>query len=154
MIRKAEAKDLGKINELLGEVLEIHAKIRPDIFISGTKKYEDEELLEIFADPESPVFVYEKEGEVLGYTFCQLMKRPHPTNMQDILTLYIDDLCVDEKARGMHIGKALYEYVIDYAKQKGCYNVTLNVWEGNDSARKFYEKVGFGIQKTMMEKIL
>ena len=43
-IRRAESRDLDKTLKLLGEVLELHAKIRPDIFISGTTKYTREEL--------------------------------------------------------------------------------------------------------------
>ena len=46
-IRKAEAKDIGRIEELLSEVLEIHARIRPDIFIPGTTKYTPAELEKI-----------------------------------------------------------------------------------------------------------
>ena len=38
-IRKAEEKDILRIIELLGQVLQIHADIRPDIFIPGTTKY-------------------------------------------------------------------------------------------------------------------
>ncbi len=38
-IRKAEKKDIPRILELLGQVLQIHAEIRPDIFIPGTTKY-------------------------------------------------------------------------------------------------------------------
>ena len=34
-IRKAEENDIPRIMELLGQVLEIHADIRPDIFIPG-----------------------------------------------------------------------------------------------------------------------
>ena len=37
-IRKAEEKDIPKIMELLGQVLQIHAEIRPDVFIPGTPK--------------------------------------------------------------------------------------------------------------------
>lgn len=37
-IRKAEKKDIPRILELLGQVLQIHAEIRPDIFIPGTTK--------------------------------------------------------------------------------------------------------------------
>lgn len=74
--------------------------------------------------------------------------------MTDIKTLYIDDLCVDETARGKHIGTSLYEYVLKYAKEQGCYNVTLNVWADNVNAVKFYEKIGLKIQKIGMEKIL
>ena len=72
--------------------------------------------------------------------------------MTDIKTLYIDDLCVDESVRVMHIGRTLYEYVLDYAKMHGYYNVTLNVWADNTNAVKFYEKIGMKIQKIGMEK--
>lgn len=81
--------------------------------------------------------------------------KPNTTKyIQDIKTLYIDDICVDEKARGKHVGKALYEFVRDYAKSKGCNNITLNVWEGNDPALSFYRNMGMKVQKTTMEIIL
>ena len=38
-IRKAEEKDIPRLLALLGQVLQIHAEIRPDIFIPGTTKY-------------------------------------------------------------------------------------------------------------------
>lgn len=43
-VRKAEMRDIPRLTELLSEVLELHAKIRPDIFISGSTKYTGEEL--------------------------------------------------------------------------------------------------------------
>ena len=43
-IRKAEEKDILRIIELLGQVLQIHADIRPDIFIPGTTKYTNDEF--------------------------------------------------------------------------------------------------------------
>ena len=154
-IRRAQDKDIPRVDELLYQVLAIHADIRPDIFIPGTKKYSDEELKELFRDPMHAVFVAEDdEGITAGYCFCELQRPPHTDNMTDILTLYIDDLCVDARYRGQHIGTMLYEHVLAFAKEAGCYNVTLKVWEGNDNARKFYEKAGFGIQKTCMEIIL
>ena len=51
-------------------------------------------------------------------------------------------------------GKDLYEYVLKFAKERGCYNVTLNVWSCNESAMKFYAKCGLVPQKVGMEKIL
>ena len=74
--------------------------------------------------------------------------------LQDIKTLYIDDICVEENARGKHIGKALYEYVRDYAQSIGCNNITLNVWDGNDAALSFYRNMGMKVQKTTMEIVL
>ena len=42
----------------------------------------------------------------------------------------------------------------EYAKKNGFYNITLNVWECNPSARSFYDKMGMTVQKTGMEYIL
>lgn len=50
------------------------------------------------------------------------------TNMVPFKSLFIDDLCVDQHARGQHIGESLFEYVKNEAKRMGCYEVTLNVW--------------------------
>lgn len=153
-IRRAEYKDLKGINNLLCQVLEVHHEIRPDIFRAGTKKYTDEELYEIIKDDLRPVFVADDNGEIEGYAFCVFQNNGNSHVLTDIKTLYIDDLCVNEKARGKHIGKTLYEYVARFAKNEGCYNVTLNVWAGNENAIKFYEKMGLMPQKFGMEKIL
>ena len=154
IIRRAENRDLGKINELLCQVLMVHYNARPDIFKPNAKKYTDEELFEIISDDKRPIFVAEEDGEVMGYAFCIFQQYIDNNILTDIKTLYIDDLCVDESCRGKHIGKKLYEYVIDFAKEKGCYNVTLNVWSANESALNFYEKQGLVPQKIGMEKIL
>ena len=74
--------------------------------------------------------------------------------LTDIKTLYIDDLCVDENLRGRNIGKELYNAAVEFAKENGCYNLTLNVWSCNESAMKFYESCGLVPQKTSMEIIL
>ena len=101
----------------------------------------------------NPIFVYD-DGEVLGHAFCQITDVKSHKLRHDAKTLYIDDICVDEKARGKHVGKALYEFVRDYAKSIGCYNMTLNVWEGNAPALNFYKNMGMKVQKTGMEEII
>lgn len=153
-IRRATALDADTINRLLFQVLKVHSDARPDLFKAGTKKYTDSELLSIMADDSRPIFVAEKDGAVLGYAFCIHQQFMDNNNMTDIKTLYIDDLCVDESARGMHIGTALYEFVLKYAEDNGYYNVTLNVWADNINAVKFYEMLGLKVQKIGMEKII
>ena len=72
-IRKAEEKDIPRILELLGQVLQIHADIRPDIFIPGTTKYKTDELAELLNNEEKPVYVAADESDgCVGYAFCQL----------------------------------------------------------------------------------
>ena len=152
-IRRANKNDIRRIIELLHQVDMVHHVIRPDLFKPNTTKYNEQELEALLGDDSKPVFVFE-DGEVLGHAFCLITEVRDDKLLQDIKTLYIDDICVDETARGRHIGKALYDYVKDYARTIGCYNITLNVWEGNDSARGFYEAMGFGIKETQMEMIL
>lgn len=154
-IRRAKDTDLNGINDLLYQVLMVHHNGRPDLFKANVKKYTDDELLQIIADDEKPIFVgVDEEENVLGYAFCVFQQHKDSHVLTDVKTLYIDDLCVDEKSRGLHIGKQLYEYVLNFAKEQGCYNVTLNVWSCNESAMKFYEKCGLVPQKIGMEKIL
>ena len=155
IIRRAKNGDLSGLNKLLQQVLMVHHNGRPDLFKPNAKKYTEEEIFRIIANDETPIFVaVDDEEEVLGYAFCIFKQFINNEIMTDIKTLYIDDLCVDEEQRGMHIGKQLYEYVLDFAKANGCYNVTLNVWSCNESAMKFYEKCGLVPQKVGMEKIL
>ena len=153
MIRRANKTDIGRIIELLHQVDMVHHVIRPDLFKPYTTKYNEQELEDLFHDDSKPVFVYD-DGTVQGHAFCQITEVRDDKLLQDIKTLYIDDICVDEKARGQHVGKALYEYVHDYARSIGCNHITLNVWEGNDPALSFYKKMGMKVQKTTMEIML
>ena len=152
-IRRATLTDIDGINKLLYEVHKVHSDKRPDLFKVGSKKYTNEELAKIIVDDNRPIFVHVDNDDILGYAFCVFIKN-NSNSLTDILTLYIDDLCVDENARGKKVGTSLYNYVLQFAKDAGCYNVTLNVWACNNSALKFYEKCGLSVQKIGMEKIL
>ena len=153
MVRKACKDDIASIIHLLHQVNMVHHVIRPDLFKPHTTKYDEQELEALLDDDTKPVFVYD-DGQVLGHAFCQLTEVSGHKLLCDVKTLYIDDICVDEAARGRHVGKALYEYVCDYARSIGCHNITLNVWEGNDAAFCFYKNMGMQVQKTGMEMIL
>ena len=154
-IRKAQEKDISRIIELLGQALQIHAEIRPDIFIPDTTKYTEQELAALLKDEKKPIYVAVNEEDVcMGYAFCQMKEQPFSNNMVQFQSLFIDDLCVDRFARGQHIGESLFDYVKQEAKRMGCYEVTLNVWAGNTSAEKFYEKMGMKTKERQLEYIL
>ena len=160
-----------EIDELLRQVLEVHHAGRPDLFKGGVKKYTDEELKAILANDQTPVFVAvapsANDGtdaehnadspatdQVLGYAFCVFQQHLNSNILTDIKTLYIDDLCVDERSRGHHVGSTLYRYVLDFARQSGCHNVTLNVWACNPKAQAFYERMGLTPYHIGMEQVL
>ena len=154
-VRRAQEKDMERIDALLMQVERIHHEGRPDLFRVGRKKYTDEELRELIHDDSRPILVAADEKDaVMGYAFCIFQQYQNHNIMTDIKTLYIDDLCVDETIRGRHIGRTLYDSVLELAREQGCYNVTLNVWSCNESAMKFYEACGLKPQKVGMEVIL
>ncbi len=153
-IRYAETRDIPEIGEILLQVNEVHHVARPDLFKTHSRKYSDAELEAIISDPGRFILVAEENGKIMGYAFCILENHAGSSNFMPIKTLYLDDLCVDEGCRGHHIGTMLYIAVLELAESLGCYNVTLAVWRGNDSARQFYDAMGLDEQKTVLETIL
>lgn len=153
MIRKATARDIPDICRLLEQVLAVHHAGRPDLFRAQGKKYDEQALQEMLAMPDKPIFVYDDEGQVAAYIMCQERADCSPVLMP-VKTLYIDDLCVDKDARGKGIGRQLFEYAKAYAKERGFYNLTLHVWNGNPGAMQFYESLGLKPQFTNLELIV
>jgi len=154
-VRRAEKKDIPRILELLVQVDMVHHNGRPDLFKGPATKYNAEELQEILADDTKPVFVCENDvGLVIGHAFCIHKQVIGDSVLTDVRTLYIDDICVDDAARGTGAGRELYDHVISYAREQGFYNVTLNVWTCNPGAMCFYEAMGLKPQKIGMEMIL
>ena len=151
MIRRAILSDIDRLNDLLYQVQQLHAEQRPDIFRLGAKKYTSEELAAIIADDNTPIFVYEEDGLVMGYAFCIYQVTEESPQVFYRKVLYIDDLCVDAPYRRRHIGEKLYAFVLDTARETGCDSVTLNVWSVNPSAERFYRKMGMEPLKTTME---
>ena len=154
-IRRALPADLEGLKSLLHQVCQIHADGRPDLFKSGGIKYTDQELLSILPDDNRPIFVcVDDQNAVLGYAFCILEETPETTSLHPVRTLYLDDLCVDEQARGRHIGSLLYDRVLQAARDMGCNRVTLHAWNFNQDAFGFYQKLGMTPLYTTMEQKL
>ena len=150
-IRLAEQKDIGDLEKLLQDILELHHQVRPDIFRASGQKFSRQDLADLLENPDKPIFVYEVDGQVLGHLFCELSLAKGDV-LEPIKTLFIDDLCVASSARGQRIGEQLYEFALAYAKEQGCHNLTLDVWADKTGAVRFYERLGMRPQKVRMEQ--
>ena len=151
-IRLANVDDIPRLLDLFSEVLEVHAKLRPDLFVSGTTKYSKEDLELMIEDENKPMFVATINDYVVGYAMCQI--HIPSNNMYPVKIFHLDDLCVDEKYRHQGIGEALYQKVVEVAKANDCYEITLNAWPGNEAALKFYEKMGLKTRSIFLEQII
>lgn len=150
-IRFAEAKDVTGILALLRQVGQVHHQGRPDIFRKGAQKYGASQVLSMLNSSKTPIFVAIEGEKVVGYGFCQVKIYENDPVIADHTEIYIDDLCVDENCRGQGIGQAIYKEIIRYAKMRKADSITLNVWCCNESAMRFYEKLGLKPQKIGME---
>ena len=145
-VRRARTEDIPSILELLLQVDMVHHNGRPDLF---------KELGTIIENEKTPLFVcVDEENTVLAHMFCIVKQELNDSVITDIKTLYIDDICVDEKARGLGVGRTMFLFLKGYAKEEGFYNITLNVWCCNPDAMKFYEAMGMEPQKIGMEMLL
>ena len=82
--------------------------------------------------PQSTVYVYEKNGSVQGFI--------------GLTEHHIEGIFVEESMRGKRIGTQL----LNHAKQFFS-SLTLQVYEENQSALRFYFKEGFQIKKKQMD---
>ena len=153
-IRFAEAKDVTGILALLRQVGQVHHQGRPDIFRKGAQKYGASQVLSMLNSSKTPIFVAVEGEKVVGYGFCQVKIHENDPVIADHTEVYIDDLCVDENCRGQGIGQAIYKEIIRYAKMRKADSITLNVWCCNESAMRFYEKLGLKPKKIGMEVLL
>ncbi|GHU95095.1 N-acetyltransferase [Clostridia bacterium] len=148
-IRLAEERDVDRILELLSQILKLHHGGRPDFFREEGGKYDRDSVLEMAEH----TFAAEVDGVLRGYAMFKVKNRGGPAQ-KEFTTLYVDDLCVEDGFQGAGIGRALMDACKERARELGCHNIELNVWEFNEKARKFYEKIGFTTQKRGMEMLV
>jgi len=140
-VRKAEKKDISSILSLLDEVNEIHEKARPDIFKRG-QKYHEKEVEALLEDKKVHILVAEEET-VLGYAILFEEEQKEDELMKERRFLYLDDLCVDKKARGKGVGSLLLREAEKLARSLSYSTITLRVWSFNEKAIAFYQKEGY-----------
>ena len=147
-IRAAVIEDIEKILELEKQVFDIHFNARPDRIKKIPANYD--RVKSIIESNDSKIFVAINDKDVLGYcTICIRSIKDH-VMLHDMINIVIDDMCIDENQRNKGIGKFFFEEVKNFAKNTGAKNIELNVWEFNENAIKFYEKIGM---KTITRKM-
>lgn len=153
-IRKAEIKDAQRIGELLKAIAKLHHDGRPDVY-EDCAKYNIKDVEKMIKDETKYIFSAVDDNDfVMGYVICYITERNFFNTNGKRNTMYVDDLCVDEKFRHQNIGKLLMQKASENAKAQGCYNLELNVWSFNENAVKFYESCGMLEQRRIMEIIL
>ena len=92
-------------------------------------------------DPNTEFLLGAPYGESAPAGVCQLRYRLSVWTGAD--DCWLEDLYVDESARGAGLGRALVNVAIEHARERGCRRMELDVNEQNTAAIAFYESLGF-----------
>ncbi len=90
------------------------------------------------AAPRFEVLIAELDQEPIGFALFF----PSYSTWEGRPGLYVEDIFVEERARGLGIGRRLMAEIADIARQRGCPRVELSVLDWNP-AREFYQRIGF-----------
>lgn len=153
-IRKAKPEDSESIAKMLKTIAAQHFSGRPDIFNKNTAKYSQSDVDMLAKQPGVSILVADAGAGAIGYIIMKEQQKGGDGVVLRRKTLYIDDLFVLKKYRRHGVGKALMDTAMCYAARHDFFNVELNVWEQNASARSFYKQLGFGTQRRIMEKLV
>ena len=123
------------------DLVETVARILPQLSRSSPPPTAAE-LAEIIESPASEVLVARVDGKIVGTLTLVIFRIP--TGMR----AWIEDVVVDEAARGHGVGEALNRFALDLAKQRGCKTVDLTSRPSREAANRMYQRIGFQARET------
>ena len=151
VIREATPLDYENLCELFDEADKLHRTHLPEWFQEPTGPARDKSfVLGLLANETAEVFVVEHKGELLGLVQAAVKDSPSLSILVPRCYVAVDTLVVKENFRKQGIGQKLMDTVHHWAKSKGASEIELNVYEFNQEAIAFYQKLGY---KTISHKM-
>jgi len=138
IIRKALLQDKERLLNLEQQVVEAERPFNTSIKPNDAIYYDMDNLL---TDEASHLLVAELEGQVIGTGYAQI--RTSKASLKHNKHSYLGFMYVTPESRGLGINGIIMKRLIDWSKAQGVSDLYLDVYDGNDSAIKAYEKIGF-----------
>ena len=153
IMRNAKFSDFNDVNNLMLELHNLHVKNRNDVFKATDSPMKEEYFKDLLNNKDVKLFVIEnlENSEIVGYSNLKLMNTPNIDIVVKSKYIYIDDFCIKQAYKRKGIGKKLFNFILEYAKQQGVESVQLNVWSFNEDAIEFYKFMGMKERNVRME---
>lgn len=154
-IRLALPGDLDGVYKVFSLADHIHRQAHPEIFQkaadpSGIKHY----LLAGIQTDDAVVFIAEDQDEIVGAVIAVIRHTPELQFLVQRSYVSIENLVVAEKYRRLGVGKTLMESVHFWAQENGFNQIQLTVWDFNQEAKTFYNKMGYEMLNHKMRMVL
>jgi GNAT superfamily N-acetyltransferase len=137
-IREARKDDLARLVELM-EAMTITTST---VEVGGASSLADYEKVfeQIDRDPNHHLIVAELDGQVVGS--ADLMIVPNLSH-RGLPWAVMENVIVDESMRRKGIASAIVEYLVNLARESGCYKIGLSSSKKRPAAHSMYESLGF-----------
>ncbi len=153
MIRLIEKNDYADLQKLFSQLYEVHYQNRPDSFNDAhpiTKEY----FQEILTSECKHCYVYQDKDKIIGAILIKEYETDDYVTLKKRKIYEVYDIVVDSKFRNKGIGKKLFAFVTNLAKQNDISSVVVEVFTFNKDAILFYESIGMTARKVVYESIL
>ena len=125
-----------KVQKVTSDVVAAFESLIPQLSRSNPAPTEAE-LNDMVASPASDVFVARVDGNIVGSLTLVIFRIPTG------IRAWIEDVVVDESARGHGVGEALNQAAIEEARRKGAVTVDLTSRPSREAANRLYQRIGF-----------
>ncbi len=149
MLELARPEDRETVNRLAMQVHAMHVAWRPDIYEMPEELYPEDRFAEALKARQ--LYTAKVSGILIGYVLIKIRDYDLPGHVKRKV-LVLDEICVEETARGMGLGTEITADVHALAKAFGCTDMQLGVYPQNDAAVAFYQKCGFTIRSIDMQR--
>lgn len=143
MIRAANETDLPCLAEALVRLQEAHARAFSDLYRPFSAGDATQHLAELLLRSDALVRVVEHEGAVVGHVVMLIETKPASLFTYERRAGHLVQIEVAPEFRRQGYGSLLLEECERLAKAKGLQRLVLEVWAFNDSARAFFQAVGY-----------
>ncbi|MGD8858308.1 MAG: GNAT family N-acetyltransferase [Chloroflexota bacterium] len=142
-IRPAAAADYDAVNRVFVSELAHHVALLPDRFQMAEPVMRRQWIHDVLAAPEKILLLALVDGAVVG-----LVLLIDSVSLDDVIYrprryLEVDELAILPEYRSRGIGRRLMEEAERFAAARGIPTVELHVWEVNEQARAFYDRLGY-----------
>jgi ribosomal protein S18 acetylase RimI-like enzyme len=155
VVREAKPEDMESILGLMQEAFAHHQAGRPDLFSPSLDPAAARPRIEaLLHRPDAFNFLAEAEGRVVGQVRGEVRNQPKGLVHRERRLVWVDEVVVAKHSRMESVGRKLMERVTDWARERNAEAVSLEVYAFNDSARAFYQALGFEPLRLRLEHAL
>jgi diamine N-acetyltransferase len=152
-VRAATLSDCAGMCALLAAVDELHHLNVPWLFRRPSAEPRPKEFFEqLLRGPDSTVLVAEAREQLVGVATAWLRDAPDFAVFVTQRWAVLDNIAVSEAWRRRGVGTALTREAERWAHSRGAKWLELGVYEFNDSARSFYQALGYAPVSTKLRK--